>query len=523
MREKLNTFLNSDFFIWVIALLVGLVWGLKVELVGLICLAVLACTFLLANRIRPAISLLVLVSFAPTFTQIPGEYNRGDIQLGGDYLIGLILLVAAFTAAVICCAVRLVKSRKELPKQNSLSDSFVVCMLVMLLSGAFTEKFNFAQNLFSLSAMAAPFAVYLLFRLDRAEGFDRFIAKLIFAAGVLVSAELCVYYCGVDSLLSAMQNKAINLGWGISNNIATVQAMGAVAVCYVYVRNKNWGYLVGAGLVAVAMLFTFSRGNILAFAMLFPFLVVALFVYGSQKKTTAIVLGGFAVLLAAAVVWQWDFLTQAFEKLVERGFSDSGRRLLWGQYLGAFAQNPLLGNGYYETNGMLAQPHAAMIILLNGSGICGMLAFLYHYYKRYRVLFTHKGALTAFAALTVFPNFFYSCTDMNFFMTYDTMMVLGILEACVKQTDAARNLKCLYRWKEKTYVAIFALGVVLAVFGFVYAANAPYETPNGLTISYGSYLLIFGSFAAAAYLTIPVMERFFGKRERDLLSQPKTE
>lgn len=485
MLVKIKDFANSIYFIYAVAAVVALTWFTGWEVAGIVILALVAVTSLLLQRsCAPFLAITLTLPYCFSGKQIPDSYDLSYILQNYVWLAVIAAVVVLY--AVFCIAYHLVKFPYAKEQRFNLSGSFVLCLIAITLAGLLSAQFDLQSNIFVLLMYAMVFVCYVVYSTGNVKNMKDFVAHVIVAAGLVIVFEAAVFYIRSGNLMEALEYKWIDLGWGTANNIATTFCFAIIAAVYLYLVKNKSAYFFMAVLFGIGELLMFSRGNLLSLGLSAPFLLWFIIAKSQNKKKTGILIGIVVAAVAVVAIVKWDaFIELSSTMLWDKGMFNADRRQLWGDYANMFSQNLFLGNGFYgyaTVDGVLHMellPHSVLLIIASGMGGAGLIIFGYHYYKKYLILFTYKSTFGFAVLFAAFYLFMYSSMDVNFFLPYQNLIILALLEAA-KQEHCQLCAEKKEKELSPKLSAVFILsGIVLAVIATLYLINAPVLQDNG--------------------------------------------
>lgn len=175
-----------------------------------------------------------------------------------------------------------------------------------------------------------------------------YLIKIFAVSGVLISVQVLIYYMRVDDVISALATKNLDLGWGISNFVATYLIMFIAAMFY-YIKIYKLHIIpvLLATFEVIMLLFTLSRGGILSFLLTFILLMAYLFHNCEQKKQMALNILFGMIVLTIFIIVRFDIFETIYNRLTDGFFADNGRFSLWIEAWQKFIEHPLLGAGLF--------------------------------------------------------------------------------------------------------------------------------------------------------------------------------
>ena len=500
-------FFNSYLFIYIVGILTFAVWLTGAEIAGLI-VFVVAASILLATRrdCSPFVTIICLLTFSLTFTAIPEGIIDGSYDFAKNKEF-TILAAALIGVLVLSLVIRFCRYGYKGTQKFNMIPAFIFVFVATALAGLTSDKFDVVSNLKYILVYLIAFVMYLVYSSGGLRNFKDYIPRVLYVAGLVALLETVVYYLRAEDIMEALQYKLLDLGWGISNNIAVILGMAVMMAAYLFVKTDKPLFLVMCGLLAIGVVFTFSRGNILSVVICMPFLVFFVFRYSNRKKAALAVIAAFVLLGVACLIWKWDTFVDIFTRMFEKGAYNADRRHLWGLAISVFAQNPLFGGmSFGMATGIESVPHSSLFLIMEYMGIVGLVVFCYHYYQKYGILLKNRSVYTTFVWLAMAVYLFYSFIDAEFFMVYHNFFVFGLLEAS-KQEVVERGDDLSFNISLPSWVRLAgaSLGVITGVYAVYYAVSSVYvDSASGL-ISFGEIeYVIFALMLVAATLLVAI-------------------
>ena len=135
------------------------------------------------------------------------------------------------------------------------------------------------------------------------------------------------------------------------------------------------------------------------------------------------------------------------ETFLNRGMDSSERINLYKEAWALFKEHPIfgVGKGYVGTN---IEPnamgvywfHSTIMQVLACMGIVGLVAYIYYYWVRLKILFTHINNSFNLFILAVWVGFEgYSLINPNTFMAYPFMMLIIVMTLLLERVRYTTN------------------------------------------------------------------------------------
>lgn len=224
----------------------------------------------------------------------------------------------------------------------------LLLMFISMLLSMINAEFIDSNYLFYLLIGLFYIFTYFFFKASISCDNLQFLIKTFAVSGVLISLQVLIYYLRVDDIIVALESKNLDLGWGISNFVATYLIMFIAAMFYfIKIYKLHIIPVMLAAFEIVMLIFTLSRGGIVSFFFTFILLMIYLFHNCEQKKQMAINIAIAIIVLTVFVIVRIDIFTTIYNRLADGFFVDNGRFELWKEAWQKFIQHPLLGAGLF--------------------------------------------------------------------------------------------------------------------------------------------------------------------------------
>lgn len=405
MGAQMKRFLLSTWYLLIISLATLGFWAFGLEKIGIpLFLAGMLLVFVLMRSVMPSIPLLLNALFMMSQTE-------WDMQSIPVFLYAApVVIITGFIIHVIRFRVNIFKGKMLL--------GIALMFLAMLLSSMNAASIDL--NYIFYAAIGLAYALVYLFYVNTLEGDYRdYLLKMLLLLGLLISAEILIYYLRVEDFAADIENKRINLGWGFSNYIATYLIVFIPAAFY-YAKKSRVPiiYLGIAAFQMIMLLFTASRGGIVAFAPVFLALLVILFKGGHWRRI--LLSGGVIIGAIAVIVWVYTDPFQAlFSRLLVIQFDDSGRFAIWQDALNMFYRHPLFGGGIFarvDDMGGYRMYHNTFLHVLATFGAFGLVTLIIQLVQMFRVILKRVNPMSIILALSVLGAQLHGMIDNIYFM-----------------------------------------------------------------------------------------------------------
>lgn len=424
MIEKKKGFFESGAYVALVAVGALTAWatGYAAVLIGLFGILFLAIGATQTSTI----------GYFPLFAT--ATFAVSDVAFVTEGITGLLVIGFAVSAAMVGTVINVIRNRRR-PRLSLQTAGLVAMLIAALIGGTANGMAGSPNHLLGIAATGGMLAVYGMLAAGGMPYRPRYFAGTLVSVGVLLAAETLIYYLRQEDALQSMLRKSIDLGWGISNNIGLVVVLIMPLALYLASESRVplvW-YLVYA-LLALTVLFSFSRGSILAMI----FLVVPS-LCGSVRLAAKPRFAGASVLivLAAGVAAAWVFadrLGEIFSEMIYGvGMDDNGRIELWKEGIRVFLDhNRWTGAGFgfgssFEVDGaerFFRWYHNAPLQMLSNFGIVGLGCFAFHIATRYTAMFRKRSKFGLFVFWGALAGGMYGMIDVTYYTVYYLLPVV---------------------------------------------------------------------------------------------------
>jgi O-antigen ligase len=393
-----------------------LVWTMGWENYGLpIALGLMFLEFVFLKDSMPTIPLfmnaLFMVSRGPSFDAIPLYLYMTPVSI----LLGMTIHAIRF-------------------KVNLFRGAMLPGVLVMLAAlGLSTlnagETLSPTYGFYALIGLL--YAVVYLFYVNTIQGDHvRYLIRMMFLLGLVVSLEVLIYYLRVDDVVYAIEHKTITLGWGISNYIATYLIL-FVPMTFYYAKTTKlpllW-ILVGI-FEGIMLLFTVSRGGIIAFAGTFALCALYLMIQKKWWHTALHFLGAFAAIAVVAWIGR-DFFETLYERFALLLLDDTGRIPIWLDAIEKFKEHPLFGNGLFarlDEFGVYRMFHNTFLHTAATFGLVGLAGLAMQLFVQFKWVVRRRTPEALFLGIALLGAHMHGMVDNIYYMPQFMIVIVIIL------------------------------------------------------------------------------------------------
>lgn len=447
--DKLNSFIESDLWIAINLVLIFVGWVSSAWYALLPILVVLNVLPLFFFRDTKH---LLPFLFAFTFMISADRHNLAGFAW-------LLAFVALIVTGVVFSLIRFKRDFTLIRPKNI--KGFHASLIALIIPFAFAGVARPADSpvarvlvLLVIIVIALCYTFFVVTIEKDKKSLAEYVIKILFCVGVVVSAQIIVYYATTcdtfDAFKENVKLKLIDLGWSSANNIAPVLSMSIPATfCLCIKKNKITPLLAFIALAEyVLLLCTGCRGSILFTTIALPVMLFYVMAKSENKvafASTVCVLFAVAIVL---VVYFGDHVSEVLSTMLDKRFDSSGRiELLYPVAIDTFKQHPIFGAGWDfklgEIDGNSYSPywhHSTALQILADMGIVGAIAFVFFYFHRYRTFFVLRKrpeAIMLFLALFLFDA--YAMIDTAFFSP--TFFIMLLIISLAVEVDLPDN-KC---------------------------------------------------------------------------------
>lgn len=435
--HQINRFIESDYFILLNALIVLIGWAFEIwmpMLCVMIILSVLPLFFFKDTQ--------HLLSTLLMFTLIIST-NRHNLS-GYSWMLVLVALL------FVAIAFSLIRFRRDFrPLVPTRIKGFHCSLIALIIPFALAGAGSPTDSVYGILAALALIIVYALgysfFVVTNQDRQDKeklieYVIKTLFVMGGIMCVQMIIFFAnagGVDNFINICVNKAVDIGWAGPNNVAPTLAMSIPATLYLCIRkNKATPILVAFAMLEYFFIIcTGCRGAIL----LTTLSILPMLLYVVVKSENKLLFGGsLTVIIAIAVVliaFYGDKVSVVITATLNKGLESLGRTDgLYPEAIEVFKRWPIFGSGWdYKLGGLTSDKytpyfyHSTVLQIMATMGICGMIAFVFFYFFRYRTFFELRKN-PAVLALLMSTLFFdgYGMVDTGFFGPTFFVMLLVI-------------------------------------------------------------------------------------------------
>lgn len=279
-----------------------------------------------------------------------------------------------------------------------------------------------------------------------------YLIRILVIVGIMISLQVFLFYLdiylveGSQGVHTALETKEIDLGWGISNFVATYLIMFIVCMTYFIKKYKLHIFWIILFLFEIAMLlFTLSRAGILAFAATSIFLILYMFIKYDHKLNLLLnfLLG---IIIVGGVVYLFrEYFFTIFERLESLWLDDSGRIELWEEAIQIIRSNPIFGKGVFARTinvgeNELRMFHNTILHTLASFGILGGIALVVQFVYIIKIFLYKLSHEKAILLIAIIGANIHGMVDNVYFMP-QFMIIMFIIIAVVENASRVDKLR----------------------------------------------------------------------------------
>ncbi len=432
MQCLLRKFTYSPYYTAAIALIAFFGWFFDLFAAGLAAYAVIfAAVLIFSKDTTPLIPPAVLCTFM--ISKQMAYYNFDTI---------IYILVPLIVISIVLF---FILKRPKLRK-GSFFWGYLLAAAAMV-TGGIGFDYNISNVLSVAGLSFAVFFIYVLFYSTAGENLKRAALHSFTAAVIVILLQLVVFYIRAEDIYYIIENKVINVGWGISNNMAFVLSMFLPVTFYKVLNSRYYlAFLALAFIQYTGIVFTLSRGNILFGGMAFLFFIIFCAFKTKYKKNYIITALAITVLIFSALIIS-GCSTALLNRFIELNFDDTGRIKLLQEGLESLKLNPIFGIGFFYKHELIPHWfHNFPIQIIASMGIIGIICYGVYFYQRYSVLIRNFNLTNFFMISCIILSGLYALMECNFFFVYNMLFIM-LLSIIIEREKDTYNLYKMLKTK----------------------------------------------------------------------------
>jgi hypothetical protein len=371
----IERFLHTKWYLLILSLLTVFVWATKTEETVLpFLLGLLLLELVLFKDAMPTAAILLNALF-----MIGNGYDNWTMETIPLYVY---LAPAVIIFGMLIHVIRF----KQRFFQGKLLPGILI-MIAGVVGATFNASFlNF--NYFFYMVVGFFYAFVYFVYVGSLEGdHSEYLMTLFFLLGLVIAAEVFIYYSRVEDVMAFLETGTIHLGWGVSNYVATYLVMFIPATFYFVKKSKYGVFLVFAALLQIiALLFTSSKAGSISFVITLPMLIAYLLVDKKWQKTLFNI-----AFLAGAIALVYTPLRAFVDTMALRlwgeGLEPAGRIEIWQAGWEMFKEFPLFGGGIFaKYDTVFRMYHNTFLHVAATMGLVGLVGLIHQLLVQFTVL-----------------------------------------------------------------------------------------------------------------------------------------
>lgn len=421
-HEKLRFLYGMPYLLILGGVTLG-VWFLGWESIGIpIFLVLFLLILVLIKDTTPSVPIILCSLFM--ISQTEWSY---DLIPGYLYLAPVVIFLSMI--------VHVIRFRTKLC-QGKMTFGIALMVVAMILSTFNTAEVTLMYGFYAMVGLL--YVIVYFFYANTIEGKQTiYLLQLMVVLGTIISLEVLVFYLRAEDIEVAILLKVIDLGWGISNFVATYLIIFIPAAFYfAKIGKKPILMLLLIAFQSLMLILTLSRGGILAFGVTFVLLLIFLLKSSTWRKT---LLQGFIILLGLVILALClDNITIAlWGRFIERGLDDSGRFQIYLDAISKFLEHPLFGKGIlvrYEDLGEFRMYHNTILHTLASFGLVGLAGLIVQVIMTFKIIFKKVTAERWVLGIAFIGAHLHGMVDNVYYMP-QFMILLFIIIAIVENAN----------------------------------------------------------------------------------------
>ena len=393
--NSIRKLIGSEFFI-IVEVLIGFgIWHYQPSfIISASIIFGLATLTLLTQKNSNALIPLVLITF---LSNIPGGFinieDGTQLTEHADIITIATMIGILFVEMLVFLLVN--KKKRRRPK-------FWIGLVLITISFAISGVREVDETVFTFKYMDACILcvlifLYIFFAYTIEKESEVYFAKVLLYVGLMVALQFVTWYVQNYNLIT--QGVRPDLKWGNCNPGSLILILLSPAGSYLCIRENKYKYFIYSRIIFLAILFSTSRGGIIA--GLFAFIMTDIYTYkkcSDRQIFKLYYLGSLACVLVTMIV-TFEFCSPVLEFILGRFKSNdsldsfmSGRITLFKKAIEIFLENPIIGIGTvlspkYNNN---VWYHSTIFDTLASLGLVGMVMFIIHFVQKYAFFFKNR-------------------------------------------------------------------------------------------------------------------------------------
>jgi len=424
--KNLKNFPYTVYYLVLLSSATLFVWSNHLENIGVpIVLGLMFLFFVFSEDTMPTVPLLLNGLFM--VSQAPTSFETAPLFL---YLTPAVLL-GGMIIHIIKYKVNIFRGKMIL--------GIGIMFLAMILSSFNAVNVDIYYFFYASVGLLYAF-IYMFYRNTFDRDHTQYLMKMMLILGILISFQVVFYYLSVEDVRYALEHKTINLGWGLSNYVATYLIM-FIAITFYFAREKKFGFIwIVVAFTEIALIpFTASRGGMVAFVVLFPFLMALLFIKSKRWLINLVTILLVSTIGLYLIDKNYDFVSSILFRFENILFDDSGRFDIYVDAISKFLTNPLFGGGIFARTGLrdFNMFHNTILHTAATLGSLGLIGLGIQLWQQFRITVKNFKIVNLFLVSALLGAHIHGMVDNVYFMPQ--FMVLMLIIVSVVESSNTNN------------------------------------------------------------------------------------
>lgn len=437
--QKLKWFLNSNWALLLISVIVSVFWAINVPIVSIIFLTIFVCLIFTICRDNPKAFLLPFLSLLFCFHSLPNGWQIIVCAICAVIAIGFLIYFLVWKLAI----------QKTKCTKGNMFWTFLILALANLLGGVIGH-FNIVIFCIVLASFVLLYGIYW-FYLNFTKDCQKYFAWCAIFLSLIIALEILFSHIASGNFIQSVINKGgfvgVSEGDAHANNINSaciVMLTGLCACFYLALKNKkDYLYLLMALLIDVSIFFSYSRIVTFVAAIVSLICLIYIVIKSQNRKILLISLGVIVGVLLVFVAIFWNKILNAINYYLNIGFSLNGRGTLWKWCIAQFKNSPIFGIGFITNEagatlgeipgcGVVVPGEISMVYAHNFFlhhfvcvGIIGSLLTIPFYVKKYEIIFKKFTTFKLYVLVTSLTQLLASMVDSTY--TSNLMLIAFVI------------------------------------------------------------------------------------------------
>ncbi len=275
------------------------------------------------------------------------------------------------------------------------------------------------------------------------------IAFIFTLLGVFISLQSLLFFISQEKFLEVITQKSLDVGWGISNNVALILLFTFPFTFYLCMKSKKINFLIYFTLISLQILilvFSYSRGGIVSFIIELLALIIITIILNKKNKENliklGIIFGCYGLCLIVVILFisiiNIDYFNKIISVLTNINLdSFNGRLEVYKDAILEMENHMIFGKGLlfsmFTVDGETSSyvwGHSTIIQTFSTMGIFGILALLYHLFEKYYVLLKKVTPEKIVIVLALAGSGLYGLIDVSYYFINYMIILIVLFTMC---------------------------------------------------------------------------------------------